>query len=83
MVMRLPLSTLAGGGGTGLARRSWRYTKLSLRTAERRQFSAQGWRKIYTFVSTGQFQEAGELMEKLVHATRVDAVNYLSEIESS
>ena len=66
-----------------LARRSWRYTKLSLRTIERRQSSAQNWRKIYSFVMKGKFEEAGDIMEKLVNATRVDAVNYLSEMESS
>ncbi|WP_028605139.1 GntR family transcriptional regulator [Ottowia thiooxydans] len=66
-----------------LARRSWRYTKLSLRTVERRQSSATNWRQIYNYVKKGEVQEAGEIMQRLVNATRLDAVKYLSEVGPS
>lgn len=60
-----------------LARQSWRYTRLGLATAERRNQSARQWRQLFVAVAAGRTEEAGLAMEKLVDESRQEAIRQL------
>lgn len=60
-----------------LARQSWRYTRVSLASAERRQQSARHWRTLFDALVAGRAEEAGRAMEKLVDDSRNEAIQQL------
>jgi DNA-binding GntR family transcriptional regulator len=66
-----------------LARQSWRYTRLALSEAPRRQESARNWRALIDALLAGKAEAAARAMEKLVDDSRREAVRRLEGSASS
>ncbi|SFN51428.1 GntR family transcriptional regulator [Variovorax sp. OV329] len=62
---------------SSLARQTRRYSKLGLATPARRNESAKCWRAMANALKAGEIDSAAAAVEKLIHASRLEAVRQL------